>query len=129
MKILIVDDSLLDRKLLSKTLINARVKNEILQADNGETALGIIAQNLDQIALMFLDYQMPTMSGVELMEGLVKIPATARIPIIMVTASSAEESKQTAYRVNPNLAGYIIKPYKPDEVITAIRPYAEFNVE
>ncbi|MBF0569371.1 MAG: response regulator [Candidatus Omnitrophica bacterium] len=123
MKILIVDDSLLDRKLLSRTLTNAGVKEEILQADNGEAALGIIAQNIGEIGLMFLDYQMPNMSGVELMGGLVKVPATANIPIIMITASSAEESKQAAYTVNPKLAGYIIKPYKPDVIIAAIKPY------
>ena len=129
MKILIVDDSLLDRKLLSKTLVNARVKHEILLAENGEAALGVIAENIDQIALMFLDYQMPNMSGVELMEGLVKVPSTAKVPMVMVTASSSEESKQAAYRVNPNLAGYIAKPYKPDEVISTIRPYVEFNAQ
>ncbi len=127
MKILIVDDSLLDRKLLSKTLQNAGVKNEILQAENADAAMQIIAQHLDEIGLMFLDYQMPTMSGVELMSGLVKVPLTAKIPIIMVTASAADESKQIAYGINPNLAGYITKPYKPDEVLAAIKPYVQFS--
>lgn len=126
MKILIIDDSLLDRKLLSRTLVNSGVKNEILQADNGESALGVIAADMDDIGLMFCDYQMPNMSGLELMEGLMKIPDTAKIPIIMVTASAAEESRQAAYAVNPNLVGYIIKPYKPEEVMTACRPYVQF---
>lgn len=126
MKILIVDDSLLDRKLLSKTLVNSGVKNEILQAENGEAALGVIAQHLDEIGLMFCDYQMPNMSGIELMEGLVKVPATARIPIVMVTASATEESRRAAYAVNPDLAGYVIKPYKPNEVMAVIKPYVQF---
>jgi len=126
MKILIVDDSLLDRKLLSKTLLNSGVKNEIIQAENGEAALGVIAEHLDDICLMFCDYQMPNMSGVELMSGLVKIPATAKIPIVMVTASAAEESRKAAYDVNPNLAGYVIKPYKPNEVLAVIKPYVQF---
>ncbi len=125
MKILIVDDSLLDRKLLSKTLLNSGVKNEILQADNGETALGVIAEHLGEICLMFCDYQMPNMSGLELMEGLVKVPATSQIPIVMVTASAAEESKKAAYAVNPKLVGYVIKPYKPDEVLAVIKPYVQ----
>jgi CheY-like chemotaxis protein len=126
MKILIVDDSLLDRKLLSRTLTNSGVKNEILQADSGEAALQIIAENLGQLCLMFLDYQMPNMSGVELMQGLMNVPATAGIPIVMCTASSSEESKAAAYGVNPKLAGYITKPYKPDEVRAVIQPYVQF---
>jgi len=126
MKIIIVDDSLLDRKLLSKSLVNAGVKNEILQADNGEAALGLVVENLGQIALMFVDYQMPQMSGIELMEGLSKIPATSNIPIIMLTASAAEDSKQAAYNANPNLAGYIIKPFKVDQLIETVKPYAQF---
>lgn len=125
MKILIVDDSLLDRKLLSRSLVNSGVKNEILQAENGEAALEVIGQNLDQIGLIFLDYQMPNISGVELMEGLVKVPQTSSIPIIMVTASAAEDSKQAAYRANPNLAGYLIKPFKPDQLMALIKSYVQ----
>ncbi len=127
MKIIIVDDSLLDRKLLSKSLINAGVKNEILQADNGEAGLGLIAENLGDIALIFLDYQMPKMTGIEVMQGLVGVPATADLPIIMVTASASEESKQVAYGVNSKLAGYVIKPFKPDQLMAVIRPYVQFN--
>jgi CheY-like chemotaxis protein len=126
MKILIVDDSLLDRKLLSRSLVNAGVKNEIIQAENGEAALGVVAENLGQIALMFVDYQMPSMSGIELMEGLTRVPATAGIPIIMLTASAAEDSKQAAYTANPNLAGYIIKPFKVDQLLATVKPYVQF---
>ena len=127
MKILIVDDSLLDRKLLSKTLVNAGIKNEILQADNGEAALTLIAENLGDICLIFLDYQMPSMTGIQVMQGLVSVPATADLPIVMLTASAADESRQAAYSVNPKLAGYVIKPFKLDTLMSTIRPYVQFN--
>ena len=127
MKIIIVDDSLLDRKLLSKSLVNAGVKNEILQADNGEAGLGLIVENLGDICLIFLDYQMPKMTGIEVMQGLVSVPVTADLPIIMVTASAAEDSKQVAYGINPKLAGYLVKPFKPDQLLAVIRPYVQFN--
>ncbi len=103
------------------------VKNEIIQAENGEQALMLLGANLGQIALMFLDYQMPDMSGLELMEGLLKVPQTSNIPIIMVTASGAEDSRQAAYKVNPNLAGYVIKPFKPDELFAVIKPYVQLD--
>ena len=127
MKIIIVDDSLLDRKLLARTLVNLGVKNEILQADNGDAGLSLIAGNLGDIALVFLDYQMPHITGVELMEGLVKVPVTADIPIIMITASASEESRQAAYQANPRLAGYVLKPFKPDQLMAAIKPYVRFT--
>ncbi len=127
MKIIIVDDSLLDRKLLSRTLVNLGVKNEILQADNGDAGLSLIAENLGDIALVFLDYQMPNITGVELMAGLVKVPLTADLPIIMVTASASEESKQAAYQANPKLAGYVLKPFKPDQLMAAIRPFVSIS--
>ena len=127
MKIIIVDDSLLDRKLLSRTLANNGVKNEVLQADNGEAGLALVAAHLGDIALIFMDYQMPGMTGLEVIQGLLKVPATAEIPVVMVTASASDESRQAAYQVNPRLVGYILKPFKPEQVISVIRPYVEMN--
>jgi two-component system, chemotaxis family, chemotaxis protein CheY len=123
MKILVVDDSLLDRKLLIRTLIKADINNEIIQAEDGEQALEILASQYQDICLVMLDWQMPKMSGIELMSGIVKVAPLAGIPIIMVTASSSEENKRLAHQINPNLAGYIVKPYKPQEVVDAVKPY------
>ena len=125
MKILIVDDSMLDRKLLIRILMKAEVTTEIIQAEDGEQALEILANNYHDIGLILLDWQMPKMSGIELMAGLVHIPVLASIPIIMVTASGSEENKRLAREVNPNLADYIIKPYKPEELLAAVRPYLQ----
>jgi len=123
MKILVIDDSLLDRKLLIRTLKKAEINNEILQAENGEEGLEVLAQHYMDMCVILLDWQMPKMSGIEFMEGVTKVPAVASIPIIMVTASSAEENKQQAYRVNPKLAGYIVKPFKPEDLISAVKSY------
>ena len=123
MKILAVDDSTLDRKLLIRTLIKAEIGQEILQAEDGEQALEVLASNYQDICLIFLDWQMPKMSGIELMAGLVKIPALASIPIIMVTASGSAENRKLAYEINPKLAAYITKPYKYEDMIAAVKPH------
>jgi len=123
MKILIVDDSLLDRKLLIRTLMKMGITQEILQAENGEQAMEILATNYMDIGLILLDWQMPKVSGIELMAGVVKIPELSKLPIIMVTASGSDENKRAAYQVNPNLAGFLVKPYKPEDLLAAIKPF------
>jgi two-component system chemotaxis response regulator CheY len=124
-KILIVDDSLMDRKILMNTLKKNDVANEILEASNGEEGLKILSENFQEICLILLDWQMPVMNGLEFMEGVVKVPAVANIPIVMITASSSEDSKNQAYETNPNLASYVIKPYLPKTLIEIIEPYVK----
>ena len=125
MKILIVDDSTLDRKLLIRILMKAGITNEILQAEDGEQALEVLAKNYQDIGLILLDWQMPKMSGIELMMGLVRVPVLASIPVIMVTASGSEENQKLAREVNPRLAGYIVKPYKPEQLLAAVKTHVQ----
>jgi two-component system chemotaxis response regulator CheY len=123
MKILVVDDSLLDRKLLIRVLMKSGITQEIVQAEDGEQAMGILAASYMEICLVLLDWQMPKVTGIELMAGMVKIPELSKIPIIMVTASGSDDNKRAARQVNPNLAGYLVKPYKPEELMSAIKPF------
>jgi two-component system chemotaxis response regulator CheY len=123
MKILVADDSLLDRKLLIRILMKAEISQEILQAEDGEQAMEILAGNYMDICLVLLDWQMPKVSGIELMAGMVKIPELSNLPTIMVTASGSDENKRMAYKINPKLAGFLVKPYKSEELIAAIKPY------
>lgn len=123
MKILVVDDSLLDRKLLIRTLVKSGISQEILQAEDGEGAMEVLANSYADIGLVLLDWQMPKVSGIELMAGMVKIPELSQIPIIMITASGSDENKRAAYQVNPNLAGFVVKPYKPEELLSTLKPF------
>ncbi len=123
MKILVVDDSLLDRKLLIRVLMKSGISQEILQAEDGEQAMEMLASHYKDICLVLLDWQMPKVTGIELMAGMVKVPELSSLPIIMVTASGSDENKRKAYQVNPGLAGYLIKPYKTEELIETINPH------
>jgi len=122
-KILIVDDSDLERELLMEVLRGTGVKNDFLQARTGEEAIQVLGTRYNEIGLILLDWQMPQMSGMEFMEAVVKVPQVARTPIIMVTASGTDENKKKASTVNPNLAGYIVKPYTPDSLVDVIKKY------
>lgn len=120
-KILIVDDSLLDRKLLLNVLEKGGVAHAFIQASDGEEGLQQISENYDDIDLVLLDWQMPNMSGIEFMRALRAVPETAAIPVIMITASGAEDNKKMAYEAKPDLAGYVVKPYKPDDLVTMVK--------
>jgi two-component system, chemotaxis family, chemotaxis protein CheY len=122
-KILVVDDSDLERELLIEVLKGAGVANEFLQAKTGDDAIQMLGTRYKDIGLILLDWQMPQMSGMEFMEAVVKVPAVRDKAIIMVSASGTEENKRKAREVNPNLAGYIVKPYTPESLLEAIRPF------
>ena len=125
MKILIVDDSDLERELMAEILKGSGVKNDVLQARSGEEAIKVLGVNYKDIGLILLDWQMPEMSGLEFMEGVVKVPDVAVIPIVMVTASGTEENKKKAREINPKLAGYIVKPFDPDTLVSVVKTFAK----
>ncbi|MFA6378523.1 MAG: response regulator [Candidatus Omnitrophota bacterium] len=122
-RILVVDDSTLERELLIEILKGSDIKNDFLQARSGEQAIEILGHHYKDICIILLDWQMPEMSGIEFMEGVVKVPAVAKIPIVMVTASGSEDNKRQAKQVNPNLAGYVVKPYEPEILVNTIKPF------
>lgn len=123
MKILIVDDSVMDRRLTINLLRKNNVTNDILEAVDGEEGLEVLSQHYQEICLILLDWQMPKMDGIEFMKGVVKVPEVASIPIVMITASGSDDSKREARDANPSLAGYVVKPFKPAELLETIQPY------
>lgn len=128
MKILIVDDSRLDRQMMIMAVREAGFKNEIIEAVDGEDGLRQLSDNILSIALILLDWEMPKVNGLDFMKAVLKVPELAVIPVVMVTVCSSEESQRIAYEANPKLAGYVVKPYKTKKLIEAITPHlAEYD--
>lgn len=122
-KILIIDDSLMDRKLLMSALRKFGIENEVLQAKDGEEGIQVLSENYEDIAVILLDWQMPKMSGIEFMKATRGISEVSNIPIVMVTASGSDANKQEARNANPDLAGYVIKPYDPNILAECVKQY------
>jgi DNA-binding response OmpR family regulator len=113
-RILLADDEVNLRMLVELTLEDP--EHEIHQASSGEMALDLAYRI--QPDLVLLDWMMPQMSGIETARALRANPATSRIPIIMLTAKGQE--KDRAQAVGLDLQGYLVKPFRPLELLDLV---------
>ena len=83
-KILVVDDEALMRKLVKDFLV--KKDYDVIEAENGEVALDKFYED-SSISLIILDVMMPKLNGWEVCK---EVRATSKVPIIMLTAKSTE---------------------------------------
>ncbi len=102
-KILIVDDELLNRKVLEGLLKSFGF--ECASADSGRAALELLDSTYD---LILLDIMMPDMDGFAVAKAVRAMPAYAALPIVMVTALSAKPDRLRA--VEAGASDFIAKP-------------------
>ena len=68
--------------------------------------------------LVIVDWMMPRMSGIELCEALRRNPATARIPVILLTARAQEAEVDRGFAAGVD--DYIVKPFSPREMLRRV---------
>jgi len=114
-RVLIVDDDPAALRLMD--FVFRRADYEVHLAENGAVALSKSKQiDLD---LIILDVMMPDMSGLEVCEQLRARPATARLPIIMLSAKGQLEDKVTGFEAGAD--DYVAKPADPPELLARAR--------
>ncbi len=107
MKILVVDDSQIMRNILKNILREKKVKDgEILEAPDGREAFDLLEKNC--IDLLLLDWNMPELNGIELVQILRDREKYKDLPIIMVTAEAAKYNVVEA--IKAGVTDYITKP-------------------
>lgn len=106
MKILIVDDFSTMRRII-KGLLHELGYNNVEEADDGNTALPMLrAGNID---FLVTDWNMPGMSGLDLLKVVRADPKLGKLPVLMVTAEAKREQIVEAAQAGVN--GYIVKPF------------------
>jgi two-component system chemotaxis response regulator CheY len=105
-RILTVDDMATMRKII-KSLLNQLGYTNIDEAENGKEALVKLKQN--KYDLVLLDWNMPEMDGITLLQEIRKDPQLKDIPVIMVTAEAKKENVLLAIQSGAN--NYIVKPF------------------
>ncbi len=114
-KILVADDEADVLNLVSTNLKNAGFT--VIKAQDGATALAKARANLP--ALIVLDLMLPGMSGIEVCKTLKNDPATAHIPIIMLTAKAEEIDRILGLELGAD--DYITKPFSPRELVLRVK--------
>lgn len=105
-KILIVDDSEINRSLLSDMLSD---EYDILEAEHGMEASAILHDKEQEISLMLLDIMMPVMDGFETLEAMNKNGWIKDIPVIMISAETVPAYVDRAYDLG--VQDYISRPF------------------
>jgi two-component system chemotaxis response regulator CheY len=105
-KILVVDDFATMRRIIKNILTQLGYKN-IIEADDGSTALTVLKS--EKIGLIVSDWNMPKMTGLDLLKAVRADANTAGIPFIMVTAEAQQDNIILA--VKAKVSQYIVKPF------------------
>ena len=104
-KILVVDDEALMRKLVKDFLV--KKDYDVIEAENGEVALDKFYED-SSISLIILDVMMPKLNGWEVCK---EVRTTSKVPIIMLTAKSTEADELLGFELGVD--EYIAKPFSP----------------
>ena len=114
-RVLIVEDEPDIRNLVVLHL--QRDGYQVTSAGSGEEALRQV--RLSPPDLVLLDLMLPTMSGLEVCRRLRQEPATATLPIVMLTAKADEVDKVVGLELGAD--DYVVKPFSPKELLARVR--------
>jgi len=117
-KILVVDDFATMRKVVRNLLKQAGYEN-IVEAEDGVAALRILKSQ--KVDFVISDWNMPNMTGIELLKAVRADEETGKMPFLMVTAEASQDNVIAA--VKAGVSNYIVKPFTAEvlnEKITKI---------
>jgi chemotaxis protein histidine kinase CheA/ActR/RegA family two-component response regulator len=114
--VLIVDDSITVRELLSLTFKRAGYRVE--QARDGQEAWDKLRAGLP-CDIVFCDIEMPRMDGLEFLSRVQKDTALSKVPVAMLTSRGSDRHRQIAAQLGAS--GYFIKPYLEEALLDAAK--------
>ncbi|SNS75344.1 response regulator receiver protein [Granulicella rosea] len=121
MRILIVDDSTVMRKVVERALRQAGMEiAECLQAANGVEALEVLRATNGDLDLVLSDINMPVMDGLLFLEKRAEEKLAMNVPVVMITTEGGAAAVLRA--IAAGAKGYICKPFTTDQVKLRILP-------
>lgn len=116
MKVIVADDSMLTRKIVIKYL--EPLGNSTLQASNGGEVIELLNTEQSLPDLILMDWNMPVLDGLQVLEILRKDKRYDAIPVIMLTSESDDANRIKA--LEAGASGYITKPFTSEDLINTI---------
>lgn len=119
LKVLAVDDDMINLKLLKTMLMKAPNVSQVVEAKNGADAIGIL-KTQDDIDIILLDIIMPVMGGIEMLKVVRADESLRQLPVIVLTTD--ETKKTEALECGAN--GFLMKPVREKDVLNKIAQLA-----
>jgi CheY-like chemotaxis protein len=128
-EILLVEDNLGDIRLTQEVFKECRVLNNLSVIEDGEEAMAYLRRRgpyakATRPDLVLLDLNLPKKSGREVLAELKADPLLRRIPVVVLTTSSAESDIVKSYELHANC--YLTKPVQLDEFIKVVQSIEDF---
>ncbi len=129
LEILLVEDNSGDVVLTKDAFQQAKMRNHIQVAEDGEVALNILNKQPpyeDAITpdLILLDLNLPKMDGKELLTKIKNTPHLKRIPVVILTSSNADADIMHSYDLHAN--SYIVKPVNLKKLSSVVESIENF---
>jgi CheY-like chemotaxis protein len=131
-EILLVEDDPGDELITREAFEHNKLSSRLHVAHDGEEGLNYLYQrepyqDAPRPDLILLDLNLPKYDGRQLLERVKSDPDLARIPIVVLTTSSAEEDILRSYELHAN--AYVTKPVDLDQFISAVRQIEGFFLQ
>ncbi len=124
MNILFIEDDNIETMKLQRTVSKLQTQHNITEAKNGEEALTFLKSEAELPDIIFLDLNMPKMSGIEFLTILKEDEVMRYLPTIILTTSENRADLLECYRIG--IAGYILKPLKYEDYESKIRKVFDY---
>lgn len=115
--ILIVDDSILIREMVAKTLSIANIDiGDIYKAANGKEALDVLTSKW--VDIMFADLNMPEMNGFELLDKMSEDGMLKTVPSVIISSQRKIERKDELIKMG--VKAFVAKPFTPEQLTAVV---------
>jgi CheY-like chemotaxis protein len=116
--VLVVEDSHDDFDTVVQAALRARVHNRLVQAVDADVALRLLAAEPGSFAFMLLDFNVPGVDGLALLQQMRRDPALLRLPVVVFTTSVNPRDRDAFYDAGAN--AYHVKTVRYEDCLFAL---------